>query len=307
MKIWDNIIIGAGLSGLMLARRLLQNGSEVLIIEKSKSVGGRMATRRDGDAAFDHGAQHSSVGLIQYFTEDFWKPWVVINGETKYSVSEGLNKVGKYLAQGLEVRLNEKVINLKFEDCTTLELESGSTFKARRVYIACPVPQSLELLKMANISYPVSLNQIQYAKALVSLIRLDSESEHINNFKYEENVGNGIFSVSNQKSKGVSESLAFTVVMDPKFSERYFDDDDAGNLFLIEKSFASFLQSKFNINEFDFKVVRSQLKKWRYSHPLGHFGAEYFALPEKNIFLIGDGFAGGSLVRSAASALAVPI
>ena len=307
MKIWDNIIIGAGLSGLMLARRLQESGSEVLIIEKSKSVGGRMATRRDGDAAFDHGAQHSLVGLTKYFPEDFWKPWVVINTETKYSVSSGINKVGKYLAQGLEVRLNEKVINLQFEDCTTVVLESGSSFKARRVYLACPVPQSLDLLKMANISYPESLNQIQYAKALVALIRLDSENEQIKNFKYAENIGNGIFSVSNQKSKGVSESLAFTVVMDPKFSERYFDSDDTGNLFLIENCFASFLQSKFNINEFDFTFVRSQLKKWKYSHPVGQFGAEYFALPEKNIFLIGDGFAGGSLVRSAASALAVPI
>lgn len=307
MKIWDNIIIGAGLSGLMLARRLIENGHEVLIVEKSKSVGGRMATRRDGDAAFDHGAQHASTLLRQYFADDLLKPWIVVNGETKYSVNEGMNKIAKHLAQGLDIRLNEKVVNLKFDENTTIELESGNTLSGQRIYMTCPVPQSLELFKLANISYPESLDRIQYAKALVALFRLETECTQIKNLSYSENVGNGIFSVSNQKSKGVSQNLAFTVVMDPKFSDRYFDRDDAGNIFLIENCFASFLMSNFNINEFDFTIVRSQLKKWRYSHPLNSFDADYFALPEKNIYLIGDGFAGGSLSRSAASALVVPI
>lgn len=307
MKIWDNVIIGAGLSGLILARRLVESGREVLVIEKSKSVGGRMATRRDGDATFDHGAQHTSLFFAQYFNDGFWKPWFSSDGEIKFSVNQGINKVGKHLAQGLEIRLNEKVVNLKSDGHTTIYLESGDIVSARKIYLTCPVPQSVDLLKAAHISYPEILDQIQYAQALVGLFRLDSECEYIKNFTFAENVGLGIFSVSNQQSKGVSESLAFTVVMDPKFSENYFDKDDAGNLFLIENCFASFLMSKFNINEFDFTIIRSQLKKWKYSHPLNNLGVDYLALSEKNIFLIGDGFAGGSLAKTAASALAVPI
>lgn len=307
MKVWDNIIIGAGVSGLVLARRIQESGADVLIIEKSKSVGGRMATRRDGDAAFDHGAQLTSLSLTNHLKDELWKPWVVIDGETKFALNLGMNKIGKNLAQGLDVKLNEKVINLKQHQYVTVEFESGHTEVAKRVFLTCPVPQSVELLKTAQINYPESLAQVQYAKALVGLFRLESNSSQIKNFTYEENAGRGIFSVSNQQSKGVSENLAFTVVMNPKFSEQYFEHSEADSLFLIENCFTSYLTTKFKLNESEFTFVRSQLKKWRYSHPIKSFGLDYLALADQKVVLIGDGFTGGSLAKSAASARAVPI
>lgn len=49
-------IIGAGLSGLTLARHLAPLAA-VRVFEKSRGLGGRMATRRVGEFRFDHGAQ----------------------------------------------------------------------------------------------------------------------------------------------------------------------------------------------------------------------------------------------------------
>jgi predicted NAD/FAD-dependent oxidoreductase len=49
-------IVGAGLSGLAAAAELTRRGHAVTLIDKSRGVGGRMATRRAGDLAFDHGA-----------------------------------------------------------------------------------------------------------------------------------------------------------------------------------------------------------------------------------------------------------
>lgn len=49
-------VIGAGLSGLVVARRL-QMLADVAVFEKSRGPGGRMATRYVGDFEFDHGAQ----------------------------------------------------------------------------------------------------------------------------------------------------------------------------------------------------------------------------------------------------------
>lgn len=51
-------VIGAGLSGVVAARRLKAAGMRVHIVEKSRGAGGRMATRRAGSLAFDHGAQY---------------------------------------------------------------------------------------------------------------------------------------------------------------------------------------------------------------------------------------------------------
>ncbi len=58
MKHFDNIIIGAGLAGLHLCSHLKKD--ETLIIEKSRGVGGRMATRRINDLPVDHGVQYIS-------------------------------------------------------------------------------------------------------------------------------------------------------------------------------------------------------------------------------------------------------
>lgn len=52
-------IIGAGMAGITCAHALQQLGCTPVVLEKSRGVGGRMATRRttDGDR-FDHGAQY---------------------------------------------------------------------------------------------------------------------------------------------------------------------------------------------------------------------------------------------------------
>ena len=50
------VVVGAGAAGLSAARQL-GDRYEVVVFDKARGVGGRMATRRLGDATFDHGAQ----------------------------------------------------------------------------------------------------------------------------------------------------------------------------------------------------------------------------------------------------------
>ena len=54
-------IIGAGMAGITCARTLLQAGHHVSVFEKSRGVGGRMATRNTPFGSFDHGAQYFTV------------------------------------------------------------------------------------------------------------------------------------------------------------------------------------------------------------------------------------------------------
>ena len=55
---FDVAIIGAGLAGLTCAQQLHQVGYQVVIIEKSRGVGGRVATRRLQDTRADHGVRY---------------------------------------------------------------------------------------------------------------------------------------------------------------------------------------------------------------------------------------------------------
>ena len=54
-------IIGVGMAGVVCARTLRQAGHNVTLFEKSRGLGGRMATRRSPFGSFDHGTQYFTV------------------------------------------------------------------------------------------------------------------------------------------------------------------------------------------------------------------------------------------------------
>lgn len=51
-------ILGAGVAGLALARRLAERGIDVRLFEKARGPSGRLSTRRTDAGQFDHGAQY---------------------------------------------------------------------------------------------------------------------------------------------------------------------------------------------------------------------------------------------------------
>jgi hypothetical protein len=60
-EVHDVVVVGAGIAGLCAAERLVAAGLRVLVLDKSRGIGGRMATRRVGAAVCDHGAQFFTV------------------------------------------------------------------------------------------------------------------------------------------------------------------------------------------------------------------------------------------------------
>lgn len=101
-------VVGAGMAGASLARRLADSGHRVALFDKSRGVGGRMATRRvtwqdptgaARDTSFDHGAPGftaRSVGFRQ-FAEDavaqgWLKRWAPEMAPGSYETLEGLTR-----------------------------------------------------------------------------------------------------------------------------------------------------------------------------------------------------------------------
>lgn len=127
-------VIGAGLAGLVVARRLEQS-NDVVLFEKSRGFGGRMGTRRAGAFEFDHGAQFftAQTQVFQKFLESLIEAGVVADWPARfvelrrdqvaesrqwsddyphYVGSPGMNAIGKALASGLDVRLDTAVTSL---------------------------------------------------------------------------------------------------------------------------------------------------------------------------------------------------
>ena len=68
------IVVGAGLSGLMAAQEIHNAGHEVIVFDKGRGVGGRLATRRIDAATLDHGAQFFTVRTNEFAAHvDKWE------------------------------------------------------------------------------------------------------------------------------------------------------------------------------------------------------------------------------------------
>ncbi len=126
-------IVGAGISGLTLANELAGIG-EITVFEKSRGVGGRMATRRAGDFRFDHGAQCFTarttrfrqfvLPLMEAGHIAVWEGRVVnLNGgedqsdrvwfETHLVASPDMNSLCKLMAENADIRLDTEIAPLE--------------------------------------------------------------------------------------------------------------------------------------------------------------------------------------------------
>ena len=173
---WDIAVIGAGLSGLICARQLRAAGYQVCVIDKSRGLGGRMATRRvTGLVRVDHGLRYwQNDAAIAPLTEELISAGVltawpansytlVADGQVEplsqpqpvYIAPDGMSAVAKYLAQGLipdETLLTQsKVTRLTLESQPhesgwRIDCEDNKVIMARQCAIAIPAPQAAELL-----------------------------------------------------------------------------------------------------------------------------------------------------------------
>ncbi|KRO63023.1 MAG: hypothetical protein ABR82_08255 [Verrucomicrobia subdivision 6 bacterium BACL9 MAG-120507-bin52] len=162
-------IIGAGISGLVCARRLVGQGAQVLLLEKSRSLAGRCASRKFGEHVVDSGVQYftlrnsvvrkemQSVSGDQLQTISppiFERGKVYREGEERFYLAEGNNRLGKLLAEGLEVRKESEVRGVlprgkKWE-------VGGELFDG--VVSSAPWPQSAALFGMRESEVPFEPN-----------------------------------------------------------------------------------------------------------------------------------------------------
>lgn len=95
-------IIGAGMSGVVCARTLLQDGHRVTLFEKSAGAGGRMANRQSPFGGFDHGAQYFTIRDARFeralqTVKGLCKPWSATTVQV-------LDSEGRVAAAGLPQR-----------------------------------------------------------------------------------------------------------------------------------------------------------------------------------------------------------
>jgi predicted NAD/FAD-dependent oxidoreductase len=189
----DVAVIGAGMAGLVCAQQLRQAGYSVLVVEKSRGLGGRVATRRLQDTCADHGACYLKPKgeLLGQFVKllcdrQIVKTWAdEINSSPRYIAPAGMSAIAKFLAQGLDVLLNQRVIaiNPTPEKTWQITLESSDeTITAKALVVAIPAPQALMLLEplgedLLGTEFLNNLRSVEFAACISAIAGYPIDSQ----------------------------------------------------------------------------------------------------------------------------------
>ncbi|MGV3608516.1 MAG: NAD(P)/FAD-dependent oxidoreductase [Planctomycetaceae bacterium] len=130
-------LIGAGISGLACASKLRAIGCEIMIFEKSRGVGGRIATRRGEEGlTFDHGAQYFTARDPQFLSAveswqalglvEKWQGQIVsltrgtaepLETETdRYVGVPGMTSFARHLSKGMAIAGETRVGSIRRSD-----------------------------------------------------------------------------------------------------------------------------------------------------------------------------------------------
>ena len=300
----DVLIIGAGLAGLSAANDLTQSGYNVLVVDKGRGLGGRLAGRRIGEATFDHGAQFMTARGARFkavvadwiqagVAEEWYRSYPgQPNGHPRYRGVPTMTAIAKYLAIGITVMRGTKVSSISQQGKRWLAtLDNGETVIAKKIMITSPIPQTLDLLATGNIVLPADkqtrLNRIQYEACIAVMAVLDGPTAIEAPGAIALETGS-VSWLSDNLQKGVSKIPAVTIHGSADFSAQHFERDrmEAGQR-LIDLA-TPFLGTA--------KVTEYQVHGWRYSKPTVVDDAPCMLASEATdlppLALAGDAFAG---------------
>ena len=315
---WDVIVVGAGITGIVAARRLAESGFSVLVLERRKRMGGRCATRSVEGSVFDYGAQYftirhsafqevaglwaqESAARIWAFGFAYADGVVERPGHPRWYGTNGMRWLVECLAKGFEVRCGEPVLRIREQRGGWLvDVASGQTLEAKAVLMTTPLPLALRLISDEDTwrfgAAMAPLLSIAYEPCLVAMLVLDGPSglPAPGGVRVEEN---GVMWLADNRMKGISPAMdAVTVLADAVLSRELLEEPPDTAAMRIAERTVPYLENK---------PVSVAGYRWRYAFPDHLLPSEYFELfGRAPLLFAGDVFCDGKMEGAALSGLA---
>lgn len=299
-------VIGAGISGLAFAKEILKkNNVKITIFEKSRGLGGRMATRSLAPYTFDHGAQHFTIRsdefrnfLTPYFADGTVQVWkgnvanispaqMILNSsfeEPHYVACPNMNSLAKRIAENLNV-LRETEISSAVE-------QSNKTWRLFDVkgtdlgvfdwcVMSAPIAQTLRILPDLALSHPELLNvKMKSNFTLMAGLHEKQNFPWIAAKVVESPIG--WISMNHRKPSRNQTAISLVIQSTCDWAEKNFEQEMQWVQKILLQEAQTLCQIKMSADDI------CNLQRWRYaivSHPL----KEPFVLnSEKKIAAIGD-------------------
>ena len=307
----DLLVIGAGVAGATAARAVADTGATVVVLEKSRGLGGRCATRRtDAGLRLDHGAQYvtardpgfrgrleswRSEGAVAVWMRGVgrWTPEEGLqdapdDGHPRYVVPDGMSRLGALLLGDVPVERGVRVASVRRDrDGWRATDDEGGVQHARAVLVTPPAPQTLALLERAEIDPQAwnDLGSIDYAPSFALMARYPVPAPAWRGVKVEEHPVLAWLAHDGSKRNPAPAVTTVVAHCTPRFARARFDDDPEAVGDTIARAVAE-------VAGLEAAPTWRRVHRWRYAQTEKPLDARSARLAP-GLYAAGDGFGAG--------------
>lgn len=313
-------VIGAGIAGLTVAQQLAQS-HDVTVFDKSRGMGGRMATRRTDDYHFDHGAQFFTAKsdafkalLTQAQNDHIIEPWhchfAEIIGETinkkwqfdnhhpHFVAKPHMNNLCKYIAKDLNVILNTTIQSIAFEKgkWSLQTQQSGYAGDFDYLILAIPCHQAVDLLPK-NFLYFDIVSDIKMSGCFALMLGFKEKLQLEFDAALVKKSNLSWISANNSKPGRPHNGTALLVKSSNQWADAHIEDDPES----VKEKMIQSLQKiiNFDVNTIDYQT----LHRWKYANAKLREGEKSLFDPHLNLGICGDWLIAGRVEYAFLSAM----
>lgn len=307
------LVIGAGLAGLTAARYLADAGQDVVIIEKSRAPGGRISTRRSDGGEFDHGAQYMTSRtpelnavvnrLAQSGILAPWRPGGKDSSRPWWVGQPGMSALGKALAEGLDIRLRNRVVTIATTDggyrveVETAEEETYS-ISAKRIVVAIPASQAHALLSPLDPSFS-KITDVEMAPCWCAMIAFNAKLDPIPDL-IRGGPSDILSFISRNSSKPGRTGETFVLHASPEWSRTHLEDEKPSVTEEMLRAMQAMIGDAFKLPQ----PVHVSVHRWRYAQTQTPLGVPFIANADSSLLACGDWCIGARIEAAHQSGLA---
>ena len=295
----DWLIIGAGVAGCRMAHLLSSQGYSVVILEKSRGLGGRLCHRRTEFGRFLHGAQY--INIRSTLVRDILTPWLVEPHSVSLSRLGVLNRNGwspafegsrfrffpetsvfcKVWTRNSIVHLQSRVSALQKNQQGWRVSTDKRVIQADNLVSAIPFSQLTALLPEEVANSVQQSIEVTESPSCSVLFRTKSPmviSAKWNSALFPESIVRGLF----QQPK--NEGLNWTAILDGDWVEQHWKESEDVVIQIVLQELQELIGWSIKVDDIEWLNVHW----WKYAFSQSQRITKHY-FPSEQLCIIGDG------------------